>query len=398
MSTTTTATPATSSVSATVRDIVSPGLLVQAYASMVEKALPFDVDVMNNLLNRMTSDEQAAMRPAIDALGAANTHLLSAQGNARTWRTDILPSMFDTNAAIQSYGVVYNKVLNDVESKLAGLGPVPTPAQIDAFLTKTIAELKAVQTVVGSKATTAATLRDKLNTFVTAVTQDHTNFGQDQGVITSVVTGDQGILTSLQQEIDACHAAIKTDTGLIAGGSVAMLVGIGLCVAGGLVVAGTLGGGTAVGAALIVGGIVVAGGGVAMTTLGGLDLEKKQTLLATDMTQLSLVNAAVAGFNSDAALLQNMAEAAASARDAASSLAAMWDDERSKLQAAVAGLQDAIDDSTVDGLAILNVFLDAAKDDWAPVAEVCELIDTALTGVSTNVHDITTEVSLGSAA
>lgn len=365
--------------------LMGPGLRVQSFATLVETSPAFDIDVLQTCIDAIadpTAKTQA--QAAVTALAQANTDLASAKTHGVTWRTVILPDMFSTNTGIQAYGVALKAVLTDLQTKQAALGPNATAEQKVAFLTMALPELKAMEHALTSYSASASSLKDGLNTLVTNLAQDTTNFTQDNTTIQAVAGGESTLIQGLNDEITACHDAINKDIGLIVGGAVVGLAGIGMCVVGALIVVGTVGAGAPVAAGLIIGGVLVAGAGAAMMSVGGIDLHSKQNELSNATAELTAIQGAVSAFTSSSSILTHFAASASDAHAAATQLAAMWDDERSKLTGVAQTVQVAIDSADPTCLDILSLFMSSALDDWAPVAELSHDIDLALTGLSQN--------------
>lgn len=375
------------------KGILGPGLRVQAFATMVDVSPTFDIDVLTSCIASIPDEGQRAQATlAVNALSQANAHLATAKTHGVTWRTVILPAMFDTNTGIQSYGVALQSVLTDLQTKQKALPADATSEQKIAFLQVALPELNALEKVAETYAANAKNLADQLNTLVTDLSTDVTNFTQDNTTIQNVVGGESGLITSLGGEITACHDAIKKDIAMIVGGAAATLVGIGMCVAGALIVAGTLGAGAPVAAGLIIGGVIVTGGGVALMTIGGKDLHAEQEELANATTELDAVQGAVTSFNGCSSVLGHLVDGATDAHAAATQLGAMWDDERSKLTSLAQTVGIAISSADPSCLDVLGLFVTSALEDWSPVAELSNDIDQALTGLSNSPVNLTAQV------
>ncbi|MET9509413.1 hypothetical protein ABZX62_13165 [Streptomyces flavidovirens] len=243
-------------------------------------------------------------------------------------------------------------------------------------------KLKALGGAVHKRAVAASDLATSLAIFQSALQDDARAFANDKTSVDAVLTGDTSWVKSISDEVDSLNAGIKKDTAMIAGGAVAIAAGVIIGVVGGFLIA--TGVGTGVGLLVIGAGVVVAAGGVALTTIGGLDLKKKQEQLAADQKKLTLLKGSVAAFRTAEAAVGSLAKAAAEAADGAGKLHRAWLDLKANLDEVESIIGDAIDtggDTLKEALENTAEFLSSALDEWQKVQQASQTISQALTGL-----------------
>ncbi|MFF3341414.1 HBL/NHE enterotoxin family protein [Streptomyces flavidovirens] len=361
-----------------------PGMAVQTYAQMIRSCVDMKVDALEKIEEFNKELGEAGKKAAEEGLAALkkiNTHLATARNHVDTWNRDILPHMFVTNADIHGYGAEFlrmgGKAHDELESARKG-----TEAEMKAAMQVAKGKLKALGGAVHKRAVAASDLATSLATFQSALQDDARAFANDKTSVDAVLTGDTSWVKSISDEVDSLNAGIKKDTAMIAGGAVAIAAGVIIGVVGGFLVA--TGVGTGVGLLVIGAGVVVAAGGVALTTIGGLDLKKKQEQLAADQKKLTLLKGSVAAFRTAEAAVGSLAKAAAEAADGAGKLHRAWLDLKANLDEVESIIGDAIDtggDTLKVALENTAEFLSSALDEWKKVQQASQTISQALTGL-----------------
>ncbi|MFE0104862.1 HBL/NHE enterotoxin family protein [Streptomyces sp. NPDC059009] len=369
-----------------------PGQAVQTYVQTIGQTVDMQVGELKKNEGFMEELNQAAAQTAKDGLEALekiNGHLATARTHADEWNSGLLKGMLDTNADVQGYSKEF-KTLGGAASQALKDAESGSPEAMKEALGEAHTKLKALQGAVGKRQTKAGGIADSLHTFQQHVAADAVAFGDDKTKVDAVLTGDTGFLNSLMGEIDALNEGINKDNAMIAGGAVAIAAGVVAGVIGGFFIATGIGAG--VGLMILGAGVCVAGAGVALVTVAGLDLKKKQGQMAEDQKELTLLKASVASFGSAQKAVAGLADQATAAAAGAQLLYQGWEALGSSLGEVVEILQDAIDagdpDDLKDALDNTAAFLDSALDDWANVDKATEAIATALSGLQTAQTDI----------
>jgi hypothetical protein len=212
------------------------------------------------------------------------------------------------------------------------------------------------QQMVKQNGDTTKPIVDFLNTFLEAIEADERNFNTATLHVTNAMAGQKGEIQTLESTIDALHAAIKKDNGMIAGGSIMMVVGA-LMVIGGIFGEIETSG---VSTALVVGGLALAAGGGAMTGIAAKNLESSTKSLKTDLSKLDADKQLFALTKNANANIGHMKDAINGAIAAVENLQKGWDALGADFGEIISALKN-VDTTFSDWI---GEELKAANDEW----------------------------------
>ncbi|MFF2812869.1 HBL/NHE enterotoxin family protein [Streptomyces sp. NPDC058000] len=365
-----------------------PGLAVQTFTQMVAKQSNMDTKTLkenDKFKDELPTDQKHVVDDGLAALDQINTHLGKARSHATDWNTDpnLLQGMIGTNENIYGHGDLISAALSELPAALQKAKESGDDQQKRSALSEAQDQLKTIEQDVESYLESVEKLVKRLGTFQADIEADYRAFDGDNTKVVALLNGDTGLLNTISSEIDALHSAIAKDNAMIAGGAVMIAAGVIAGVVGGILIA--TGVGTGVGLTVIAGGVLTAGGGVAITTVAGIDLKKKQGELASAETELHVLHACVTSFNSAKSVLGQLRDAAKNAADGASQLRAAWGGQQAALQQEQHDIEAALKAGgpQID-LALTKAidFTKAALKEWAVVQKNAGNIRTALTGLA----------------
>jgi DNA repair exonuclease SbcCD ATPase subunit len=286
----------------------------------------------------------------LDALPDLPAHQKTARDHANSWNNTVLPEMIKTNADIIDYA---NEFASFYETLVKYAKDVANPESRK----KLVEGLKLLHDTIQKKYESAKGVTDKLSQFHSELTVDNQNFLSDCNTAEVKIAGDDGEIKALSKQLDAIQDGMNKDIGLMAGGAVAIVVGIGMVFVG--VVAEIPSAGLST--ALIGGGVLVVSGGAIMETFGATDysklIEQQKEVnekLAKDkqqLTSLKAIKGQLSGF-----LL-----ALESAITAAEALMVAWQTLGADLNEVISAI-DRVDPSISSDFIVDE--LGTAKSDW----------------------------------
>ncbi|MGH3717383.1 MAG: HBL/NHE enterotoxin family protein [Pseudonocardiaceae bacterium] len=357
---------------------------MQTYTQTVRSCVDMKVDALEKIeeFNKELGEAgKKAAEEGLAALKTINTHLGTARTHVEAWNKNLLPGMFNTNADIHGYGTEFRNMGEAAREKITKAVGKSEP-EMKAALQDVRGKLRALGVAVHKRATVADDLAKALYTFQSKLQDDAKKFAEDKTAVDAVLTGDRSWINSISDEIGSLNKGISSDTSMIAGGAVAIVTGVLVGVVGGFLIA--TGVGTGVGLIVIGAGVVIAGGGIALTTIGGIDLHKKQEQLAADQRKLTLLKGSVATFQTAQAAVGSLATAATEAAAGAKVLYQAWLALKANLDEVEKIIDDAIEtggDILKETLENTGIFLDSALKEWETVQNTSEKIKQALTGL-----------------
>ncbi|GAA0342266.1 HBL/NHE enterotoxin family protein [Streptomyces blastmyceticus] len=365
-----------------------PGLAVQMFTQMVTKQTNMDTKTLqenDKFKDELPTDQKHVVDDGLAALDQINTHLGKARGHANDWNTDpnLLQGMIGTNENIYGHGDLISAALSELPAALQKAKESGGDQQKRRALKEAQDQLQTIEEDVESYLEAVEKLVKRLGTFQADVEEDYRAFDGDNTKVVALLNGDTGLLNTISSEIDSLHSAIAKDNAMIAGGAIMVVAGVVAGVVGGILIA--TGVGTGIGLTVIAGGVLVGGGGVAMTTVAGIDLKKKQGELASAETELHVLHACVTSFNSAKSVLGQLKTAAQNAATGAGQLHAAWLGQQEALKQERHDIESALKagGSQID-LALTKAidFTKAALKEWAVVQTNADNIRTALTGLT----------------
>lgn len=286
----------------------------------------------------------------LTALPDLPTHQKTARDHATNWNVTILPLMSKTDADIIDYA-------NQFDSFYADLVKYAKDVKNPDSKKKLIEGLNLLLSTIKQKDANVETVVKDLSTFHSNLNTDYQNFQKDVNVAAVKIEGDSGEIKALSDQLDAIHAAMRKDMGLMGGGAAVVVAGVAMIVFG--AVSEIPSGGMST--ALIGGGVLVVSGGVVMETFGSTDYSNQideqnqvQEKLAGDKIEL-------AGLKTTKTQVTGFVDGLASAITAASSLKAAWQTLDADLEELITAVKDVDPNLPTDWL--LDE-LNRAKLDW----------------------------------
>ena len=286
----------------------------------------------------------------LDALPDLPKHQQLARKNAKSWNKTILPGMAKTTADIIDYANMFQSFY-EVLVKFAKDISKPDSKK------KLVEGLKQLHDQVQVKSDATQTVIRQLTDFHAALTVDNQNFQGDYNVALVKIVGQDGEIKALSDRLDAVHAAMHKDIGLMAGGAVAIVGGIVLMVVGIALEIPTAG----VSTALVGGGFFLLAGGALIETLGASDYTAQIKTQRTVTEELETDKKGMTSLKNVKGILDNFLKSIGDAITAAEVLVAAWN----ALGADVAIVIEAIDrvnPSITSDYIVAQ--LDTANKDW----------------------------------
>ncbi|WP_066954268.1 HBL/NHE enterotoxin family protein [Streptomyces lushanensis] len=362
-----------------------PGLAVQTYAQLVRSSVDMKVDALEKVEDFTKELGEAGTKAAQEGLAALkkiNTHLAAARGHAQTWNNTLLPQMIHTNEDVRGYSLEF-KVLGDAALKQLTDAKGKSDQVIKEALTSAGGKLQQLSDNVEERATRVQDMVKPLGSFQKDLQTDATAFSDDKTTVDAVLTGDKSWVQSISTEMESLRDGIKKDNWEIAGGSLMIAVGVVVGVVGGVLIATGVGAG--VGLAVIGAGVCIAGGGVALTTIAGIDLHKKQEALAADQKKLTLLKGCVSSFQTSQSVVTSLASAATEAAKGAETLYTAWLALVSQLKEVVEMIDEAVKSGSSTKLEQARentaLLFQAAVKEWETAHATSDNISKALSGL-----------------
>ncbi len=288
-----------------------------------------------------------------DVLPNLPDHQKNARTHATNWRDTVQPKMISTNTDIVDFSNTFATYFDPLAQLATQIQQNPQDQQaIAAFKTG----LQQLQAIVTSKQTAAQNVVTLLSGFTNDLGADARDFAGDFQKAEATLAGKDGQIAALGKQIDAIHDAMNKDLAMIAGGSVAAVVGALMIVVGALAEIETAG----VSTALIVGGLAVVGAGAGVAIAAGVDYSKQTSALGSAITTQKTLQLQYAATKQVNNIVQNLSSQASAALTAAGALLKGWQ----TLGAQFTEFLTALDRAQPDLGYFLLAQLNAAKKDW----------------------------------
>ncbi|WP_369184889.1 HBL/NHE enterotoxin family protein [Streptomyces sp. Y1] len=367
---------------------------IQSYATLVQLQPDMYFDKIKDRpevvaeLNKVGKDRGTK---AVEALTNINAHLAKARTHAQNWTTTLVPTMFDGLEDIRGYAGVHSSVRTTLLARIEEAERQADTIDLDT-LKKHLLEAKdgldSLKLAAQERREKARAMAASLATFQNDLTGDVQAFTADATAV-DLLAADNGLVKALNDTIKACNAAIAKDTAMIAGGAVAILVGVGLAALGGVLL--FVPGGQVLGGGLIIGGVVAAGTGIGLTTYGAIDLKKQKETLDETAQELTLFQTSLTYFTTAHGTVTHFKDSATKAADGARDLHTRWAAEASSLDqlTKIVGdsAQSARNARTAFGvLSDVKAALVAGTTEWDDALKTANTIHEMLTGVKENVN------------
>ena len=286
----------------------------------------------------------------LDALPDLPKHQQLARKNAKSWNETILPGMAKTTADIIDYANMFQSFYEVLVKYAKDICNPKSKEQL-------VEGLKLLHGQVQAKSDATQTVIRQLTDFHQELTVDNKNFQGDYNVALVKIVGQDGEIKALSDQLDAVHAAMHKDIGLMAGGAVAVVAGVALMVVGIALEIPSAG----VSTALIGGGFFLVAGGVILETFGASDYTAQIKKQRTITEQLATDRKGMASLKNVKGILDNFLKSIGDAITAAQVLVAAWN----ALGADVAIVIEAIDRVNPSiSSDYIQAQLDTANKDW----------------------------------
>jgi hypothetical protein len=336
---------ATAELKTNLKGTSSQGLLLQGYANMISSQTNVDLSGFDNLKKFDT-----------DINGAIN----SAKSHANTYLTVIQPKMVETTTNIDGF-------INIQTALSSALQPNTSVQEATQLIGAAADQSSQYQADASSISTLLGTLNVNLNT-------DSGNFKTFVTDMNAAVSGDNGVLESIDDQIGTLDKEIAGAAAGIAIGGLAVFGG-GLMIATGaiaeLFTAGTS-------TALVVAGVGVAAVGVAGVTAGGIVLANALDAKGDLISKKAKLKTEVAYALSLKSNFHQIALGSASAAKAAGEMANAWGTMNGHLVNLIKDLEKG--KISVDGMRKLMLY--AAQGDLKNLQTDNGIIQQQLAGVS----------------
>ena|GEM_PF-1674919 len=342
--------------------------------------------VLNNAAHAIANQAPFPPIPDVPGLDKINDHLTAAQGHANDWLNTYSAEVLNTLQGVVTFGELFTNLYTPLLTAAQNLGTQTSFNQDQ--ISSLISEIGALQTQVNTELTQVQKVQTDLSTYVTNVGSDYSSFKGDYDTANTYLGGDQGKLADLQKEIDADNSAMTKDALMIAGGSVGMVAGILLVVAGALGEFETAGASTA----LIVGGLALMAGGATATGLGGKDYDAKLEDLTAATIKLNQDQSDLTTLASLKTSFSSIKDQLQSTEDALQSLVTSWQELSNGISAVVSDLQNP--EAYLESLQkndpnatpatvsiIVSAELETANDDWSNSLKQAQTLLANLRGV-----------------
>lgn len=220
----------------------------------------------------------------------------------------------------------------------------------------------------------------ELQNFTKLISADTSAFSSDYTKLTSATSGIPAEIDALNKKIKAQNRLISTATAEIAGGAAATLAG-GLMVVGGLATEALSFGATT---ALVVSGVLVAGGGIALITLGSIQIDKASHDIANTQARITELNENMGLLSAYSGTLEQLKTACEDGTTAISNLQTTWEYLYEDMNAVIHDIDAA--NSSIQ-LPWFEPSINTAVDDWTQLNQMAALAqsniaDMQLTKVS----------------
>lgn len=292
-----------------------------------------------------------------DVLPNLPAHQQAARTHATNWRDTVQPQMIKTNTDIVDFANSFDSYYNPLMQLAVKIQQNPKDGPSIATFASGVAQLQAL---VAAKQTSTTTVVNSLGSFQTDLAADARAFGADFNTAEATLAGKDGQIAALGNQIDAIHTAMDKDLAMIAGGSVAAVVGGLMIAVGVLAEIETAGASTA----LVLGGLAVLGTGAGVAIAGGVDFAKQSSALGTAITTKTNLQQQYAATKQVNNIVQSLSTQAAAAVTAVGSLMTGWQ----TLGQEFVEFQGALSSATPNLGFFLIAQLNTAKADWDDVA------------------------------
>jgi hypothetical protein len=292
---------------------------------------------LNNAALAITNQAQFPPVPDVPELDSLNTHLATAQGHANTWLNTYSSQVLDTLQGVVTFGELFSNLYTPLHAAAAALGTQSgfEPNQIATLIGLIQALQQQVQVEQGKVQGTLTNMQ----IYRTGVSADYATFQTDYTTANTALTGKSGkggLIDQLQQQISADQDALNKDTAMIAGGAVAMVVGIVVVAVGVLGEFETAGASTAI----IAAGLVIIGGGAAVTGVGGKNYDDTLSAMSSAMTELTNAQNDVTNLTSLKTSFTNLDGQLMQTQTLLGTIITAWQELNNSLGAVVSDLQN----------------------------------------------------------
>lgn len=289
-----------------------------------------------------------------------NSSLATAQDHSHYFLNTLQPGMIGQLAGIVSYINLQNAAAN---------GITPQTSKSD-----TLKVLQAIKEQATDYHVSAKKLVTHVDNFRTSLSDDAANFASVVSNLNAAVSGDKGVLASLENQLkDIDHKIDTAIAGSVVSGLAilggALLIGIGVIAE--FETAGLSTGLVIGGAALLAGGAA----GEAGSALALASLYKQKNAILTKELQLKAEVKLASGISSG---YQNLSNSAANAATASQQMANAWDE----LDDHLGNLITSVDQGTLSSGALQKLFLIAAQGDAKDVLQDVKRIEQQISGAT----------------
>lgn len=264
------------------------------HANLVKSPLPSDD---HNLALNQTASAGALVNSCcvailqqpnlvVAAMPDMATHQQTARDHANSWINTIQPALIGTIHGIVGFSNQFNAYLTPLINAANRINTDPTAKQT------VIDGLTLLKNAATTQKSNAVLATQTVDGFRANFSGDFVAFATDIDTLSTKLIGDNGEIKQLQDEMAARQSAMNNDLTMIAGGAVAVVVGVLVIAVGVLAEIPTAGASTAL---VVAGGVVVAGG-IAVTIYGSVDYASNMAAykdaaqkLAKDQAEVTLM-------------------------------------------------------------------------------------------------------------
>lgn len=299
-----------------------------------------------------------------------NSYLKTAQENANKYTSTVQPQMIGVLADVSSFSIQFPKIADLVNKYLEAwsLGSEDNKA-------KALSTIKVMQALINDQITGVNTTYTGMDDVRSKILTDKSNFDASVASSSSLITGNQGELNAIRDQLNSID-------GKIIGSSVGVALS-GLAIAGGIfmicigsiasfITAGTSTPLVVAGAALVCAGA----GGETASSIVLANLLKEKGELLTRESMLNQYVSVLDGVKTNISLLSKSAESAIAGLNSMSNAWSLLSSDLSNVASCLESAQ-----TFSDLPEIVQSFFASAQEEWAGVNQDINIIKEQLTGV-----------------
>lgn len=296
----------------------------------------------------------------LNALPNLPAHQKTARDHANNWNDTIVPLMSKTDADIIDYANKFDSFYFDLVKYAKDIKNPESKKNLVEGLNLLLSTIKQKNANVEAVVNDLSTFHKNLNT-------DYQNFQSDVNQAAVKIEGDSGELKALNDELDAIHAAMHKDIGLMAGGAVPIAIGVVMIVVGAI---GEIpSGGTTT--ALIGGGVLLVSSGVIMETIGSTDYSQQIDKQKNVQEELEGDEIELTGLKTTKQQVTGFVDGLTNAITAATNLKAAWQTLDVDLEELITAIKDV--DPNIPATWLLDE-LNRAKLDWQVALDQAKML------------------------